>query len=242
MSHANELAEGTVATWAGTTRVQTSRDGVRSVWLPAWTDLTQPGEAAKAAFEIERGDGDAREYLEQALRELAEFFAGARRCFTVALDPCGAAFQRRAWAAVAAVPYGETRSYGEIARGIAAPRAVRAVGAANGANPIAPLVPCHRIVGSDGKLTGYGPGLPLKQRLLVMEGAVPASAEDYPAWVERVSDRIGRRDWALGIRATRSYCRPDTPHPARLGLVPNRMLATREEAEAAGFTACAACF
>jgi O-6-methylguanine DNA methyltransferase len=90
--------------------------------------------------------------------EVAEYFNGARRTFTVPLDLSGTAFYRRVWAEVAAVPYGETRSYQEIAETLGAPRAVRAVGAANGANPVAPLVCCQRIVGSDGSLTGYGPG------------------------------------------------------------------------------------
>lgn len=242
MLHTEALAEGTLTTWAGMTRVQTSHAGVCATWLPAWTDSTQPGESAGATFDIERGDGAARDHLEQALRELAEYFAGERCCFTVTLAPYGAAFQRRAWHAVGEVSYGETRSYGEIARSIGAPLAVRAVGAANGANPIAPFIPCHRIVGSDGRLTGYGPGLPLKWRLLAMEDAIPASEDDYPHWVERVSERTGSPEWVLGVRATRAYCRPDTPHPARLRLVPNRIFATGEAAEAAGFAACAACY
>lgn len=243
MPNTDELAEGTVTTWAGVTCVKASCAGVCSVWLPAWSDATEPGDVREAAIEIERGSGGARDHLMRALHELAEFFAGQRRTFSVALDlDSGPAFQRRAWAAVADVPYGETRAYTDIARAIGAPLAVRAVGAANGANPVAPFVPCHRIVGSDGRLTGYGPGLPLKQRLLVMEGAIPASQSDYPAWVERVRRRIGARDWVLGIRATRTYCRPETPHPARLGLVPNRIFATAGEAEAAGFSLCAACF
>lgn len=241
MSMTDELAEGTVTTWAGTTHVTTSHAGVRSVWLPAWTVATQPGDFSKSTAVIERGDGAARAHLLHALQELAEYFGGQRQSFTVALDPHGTAFQRRAWAAVAEVPYGETRSYSDIARTISAPLAVRAVGAANGANPIAPFIPCHRIVGSTGRLTGYGPGLPLKQRLLVMEGAIPASESDYPAWVERVSSRLGSREWALGVRATGEYCRPDAPHSLRHHLIPNRIFVTVAAAQADGWQPCLAC-
>lgn len=243
MFDTDELAEGIVTTWAGTTRVTASQIGVRSVWLPEWTDTTRPGHPTEAAIEIERGGGAARAHLTQALHELAEFFAGGRRAFTVALDlEGGATFQRRAWAAVTEVPYGETRSYSEIARTIGAPLAVRAVGAANGANPVAPFVPCHRIVGSNGRLTGYGPGLPLKQRLLVMEDAIPASAEDYLAWVERVSSRLGTGEWVLGVRPAGTYCRPDSLHSLRHRLLPNRIFATPDAAEAEGWRPCPACF
>jgi methylated-DNA-[protein]-cysteine S-methyltransferase len=190
----------------------------------------------------ERGDDAARDHLRRALGELAEFFASQRRAFTVALDPHGSAFRSRAWAAVAAVPYGETRTYTDIARTITVPLAVRAVGAANGANPIAPFIPCHRIVGGDGRLTGYGPGLPLKQRLLAMEGAIPYSEADYPAWVERVSVRTGSADWVLGVRATGTYCQPCNLHSLHYRLLPNRIFANAGDASAAGFTSCSACY
>ena len=242
MADTEELAEGTVTSWAGRTRVQTSPVGVRFVWLPEWTDATQGEDVERAIISIERGDAAALSHLRQALRELAEYFGGARSSFTVALDPQGSAFQRRAWAAVADVPLGETRSYREIAHTIAAPRAVRAVGAANGANPMAPFIPCHRIVGSDGRLTGYGPGLPLKQRLLVMEGAIPASESDYDAWMERVSNRMGTHQWLLGIRATGHYCWPNRVHTLRYQLLPNRVFATPADASAAGFVPCPTCF
>lgn len=224
MLDTDELAEGTVTTWAGMTRVLASCAGVRSAWLPAWTATTRPRDVAEAVITIERSGGGAGHHLRQALDELAEFFAGRRRDFAVALDPQGTAFQRRAWTAVAAIPYGETRSYREIARAINAPRAIRAVGAANGANPVAPFVPCHRVVGSDGRLTGYGPGLPLKQRLLAMEDAIPASEDDYPAWVERVSSRLGTHDWVLGVRATGYYCRPASLHFRHYCLRPNTIM------------------
>ena len=86
------------------------------------------------------------------------------------LDPQGTEFQKRVWRQLETIPFGEIRSYAQVAEAIGAPRAVRAVGAANGANPLPIVVPCHRVIGSSGKLVGYGGGLPLKKRLLDLEG------------------------------------------------------------------------
>jgi methylated-DNA-[protein]-cysteine S-methyltransferase len=108
--------------------------------------------------------------LDQAERELAEYFRGARRTFAVPLAPAGTTFQQRVWEALLRVPYGRVESYAAVARAIGAPAAVRAVGAANGRNPIPIIVPCHRIVGSTGHLTGYGGGMAKKQWLLGHEG------------------------------------------------------------------------
>ncbi|MGH8273263.1 MAG: methylated-DNA--[protein]-cysteine S-methyltransferase [Gammaproteobacteria bacterium] len=108
--------------------------------------------------------------LKAARRQLEEYFAGERKTFDLPLAPKGTAFQRQVWKALERIPYGETQSYGEIARKIKNPKAVRAVGAANGANPIPIVVPCHRVIGADGTLTGYGGGLPRKQKLLALEG------------------------------------------------------------------------
>jgi methylated-DNA-[protein]-cysteine S-methyltransferase len=108
-----------------------------------------------------------------AARQLAEYFAGSRKTFEVRLAPLGTPFQRRAWAAVARIPYGRTRSYSEIAVEIGAPDAVRAVGAANGQNPWPIIVPCHRVIGSNGSLTGYGGGLEVKKALLEFERGIP---------------------------------------------------------------------
>lgn len=107
--------------------------------------------------------------LSEAARQLRLYFAGSLRTFTLPLNPVGTPFQQRVWQALVEVPYGETRSYSEIATRIGSTRAVRAVGAANGRNPIPIVIPCHRIIGSDGKLTGFGGGLPLKQFLLALE-------------------------------------------------------------------------
>jgi methylated-DNA-[protein]-cysteine S-methyltransferase len=107
--------------------------------------------------------------LSETERQLRAYFAGDLRDFDLPLDMVGTPFQQRVWRALLQIPYGRTRSYSEIARGIGAPSAVRAVGAANGANPIPIVVPCHRVIGAGGNLVGYGGGLPLKQRLLALE-------------------------------------------------------------------------
>lgn len=109
--------------------------------------------------------------LERAGAQLDEYFAGARRDFDLPLAPRGTDFQRQVWSALRSIPFGATWSYAEVARRIGRPEAVRAVGAANGRNPIGIVIPCHRVVGSDGSLTGYGGGLPRKRWLLAHEGA-----------------------------------------------------------------------
>jgi len=108
-------------------------------------------------------------------RQLEEYFAGRRRRFDLPLDLRGTDFQKRCWQELLKIPYGETRSYADIARAIGNPAAVRAVGLANGKNPIAIVVPCHRVIGSDGSLTGYGGGLETKRKLLQLEGALSGS-------------------------------------------------------------------
>jgi methylated-DNA-[protein]-cysteine S-methyltransferase len=102
-------------------------------------------------------------------RQLAAYFAGKLKAFTVPLDFKGTEFQKSVWQALLTIPFGETRSYGEIARQIGQPTAVRAVGAANGRNPISIIAPCHRVIGSNGALTGYAGGLAAKERLLGIE-------------------------------------------------------------------------
>lgn len=109
------------------------------------------------------------ERLRPLRRQLEEYFAGRRRRFDLVLAPVGTPFQRRVWEALAAIPYGETRSYGEVARSLGRPEASRAVGAANGANPLPIVIPCHRVVGSNGSLTGFGGGLETKAALLELE-------------------------------------------------------------------------
>ncbi len=111
--------------------------------------------------------------LRQAKRELAEYFAGERRRFETALAPEGTPFQLAVWKAISAVAFGRTITYGELARAAGCPGSARAAGAATGRNPIGIIVPCHRIVGSNGSLTGYAGGLGRKRALLALEGADP---------------------------------------------------------------------
>jgi methylated-DNA-[protein]-cysteine S-methyltransferase len=113
---------------------------------------------------------DRNPALMAAARQLREYFDGNLREFDLPLDLQGTDFQKRVWQELETIPYGDIRSYAQIAGAIGSPKAVRAVGAANGANPIPIVIPCHRVIGSSGKLVGYGGGLPLKKRLLEIEG------------------------------------------------------------------------
>lgn len=117
------------------------------------------------------GGGDAR-ILDQAAAQLHEYFAGERTRFDLPLELAGTEFQRLAWTALAEIPYATTRSYAEQARRIGRPTAIRAVGAANGRNPLPIVLPCHRVLGADGSLTGFGGGLHVKRYLLEHEGAL----------------------------------------------------------------------
>lgn len=145
-----EVAEGVIL------RVTAGPAGIRSIEI-------NPRREASGT----RNDGN--EMLVEAATQLREYFAGRRRRFELPLDPQGTEFQRRVWKALEEIPYGETRSYRDIAIAVNLPRAVRAVGAANGRNPLPVVVPCHRVIGVDGKLVGYAGGLRLKQMLLELE-------------------------------------------------------------------------
>ena len=129
-----------------------------------WED-DRPGRVRLGAL-AEKADHPV---LLETERQLGEYFAGERRTFDVPLSFAGTDFQKRVWAALLAIPFGETRSYGEIAQQLGAPGASRAVGAANGRNPISIIAPCHRVVGSNGKLTGFAGGLDAKAFLLALE-------------------------------------------------------------------------
>jgi len=135
--------------------------------------------AALVAIEFEHRHGDTTgdversdPVLDRVATQLQEYFSGHRQRFDLPLAPRGTAFQRSVWAALARIPHGQLRSYGEIARAIHRPTACRAVGAANRCNPLPIVVPCHRVVGSDGSLTGFAGGLEAKRRLLELEGAL----------------------------------------------------------------------
>lgn len=152
------------ATEAGLTRVwfEQHRHGTRA--LHEWTRAEDAG-------------GDAARVLDAARVQLEEYFAGARRAFDLPLAADGTPFQRRVWDALRGIPWGETISYIELARRVGDARAVRAVGGANGRNPVSIVVPCHRVIGADGSLTGFGGGTERKRWLLEHEGARIAPAE-----------------------------------------------------------------
>jgi methylated-DNA-[protein]-cysteine S-methyltransferase len=139
-------------------RLVASSTGIRTIDFPPARPV-----------ECERHDRDG--LLLELARELAAYFAGTLRRFEVPLDMQGTPFQKRVWRELEGIPFGETRSYRQIATAIGVENAVRAVWAANGANPVPIVVPCHRVIGSSGKLVGYGGGLELKKRLLELEGS-----------------------------------------------------------------------
>jgi methylated-DNA-[protein]-cysteine S-methyltransferase len=112
---------------------------------------------------------EGRAPLKEAIRQLRAYFAGELEEFALPLAPQGTEFQLRVWRKLCGIPYGATISYGELARRVGNPKASRAVGLANGSNPISIVIPCHRVIGSNGKLTGYGGGLPIKEKLLALE-------------------------------------------------------------------------
>lgn len=112
---------------------------------------------------------DRHPVLVETERQLKEYFAGKRKTFSLGLDMRGTRFQKDVWEKLLAIPFGETRSYGQLAKQLGNPRATRAVGAANGKNPLSIIVPCHRVIGSSGKLTGFAGGLQTKAKLLSLE-------------------------------------------------------------------------
>lgn len=144
----------------GTLRLTASNRGLRSIEVIR-------GATAKSTHVPTSGAGAI---VRQAERELKEYFCGRRRTFGVKLDLVGTDFQRQAWAAMRKIPFGSTISYGQQARSIGKPKAFRAVGSANGRNPIPIIVPCHRVLASDGSLGGYSLGLSMKRKLLALEG------------------------------------------------------------------------
>ena len=146
----------------GPLRLVADEHGLRQIWFE---NERHPKRAAPHWVRATQAVQFAREQLE-------EYFAGLRQVFELPLHPVGTPFQLTVWQALADIPYGSTHSYGEVARRIGEPQAVRAVGAANGRNPLPIVLPCHRVIGADGSLTGFGGGLPVKQFLLAMERRV----------------------------------------------------------------------
>lgn len=119
-----------------------------------------------------RAEAPDHPVLAEAEKQLGEYFAGERECFDLPLDFHGTDFQKAVWQALLAIPFGETRSYAEIARAVGRPTAFRAVGAANGRNPISIVAPCHRVIGASGALTGFAGGIAAKRHLLALESGV----------------------------------------------------------------------
>jgi len=163
-------AQRSIRTPIGMLRVTASERGVTNIDRVA----TKSNRAARAASQrgrqsAQRGTPAAQRQVDRAVRELREYFAGRRTKFSVPLDLEGTPFQRRAWAAMCKIPFGDTISYAEQASAMRAPRAMRAVGSANGANPVPIIVPCHRVVASNGGLGGYALGLAMKRWLLAHE-------------------------------------------------------------------------
>ncbi len=149
--------------------VMATEKGVCWVGTPG-TTVEEGLKWVRRALPFEQAvEGETIAPLQQAMDELRRYLAGERVQFTCPLDLHGTPFQISVWQQLLRIPYGETRSYGEIAKAIGQPNASRAVGAANGANPVAIIVPCHRVIGSNGTLTGYGGGLPTKEWLLALE-------------------------------------------------------------------------
>jgi methylated-DNA-[protein]-cysteine S-methyltransferase len=145
---------------------------------PVGSLLLAGEDGALSMLEFQRGRRAARspqdwredrKPFRDALSQLEAYFAGRLRRFELRLAPAGTRFQHQVWDLLLEIPYGETRSYGELARRIGDPKAARAVGLANGSNPIAIVIPCHRVIGANGKLTGYGGGLDVKRQLLALE-------------------------------------------------------------------------
>ena len=130
------------------------------------TELSLTDEEPEAGLLKGVGHSDL---LYEAYTQIQEYFAGKRRIFSLPVDPAGTAFQKRVWQQLVRIPYGETRSYGDIAAGIGSPKAVRAVGGANHNNPIIIVIPCHRVIYKSGALGGFGCGLDVKQYLLDLE-------------------------------------------------------------------------
>lgn len=136
------------------------------------------------------GEDENHPVLVETERQLEEYFAGHRKRFSVRLDFVGTEFQNKVWRALLAIPFGETRSYGEIAKQLGNPKAMRAVGAANGKNPISIIAPCHRVIGATGKLTGFAGGLEAKAHLLELEGGQPGEHARDGARPPRREDRF----------------------------------------------------
>ncbi|WP_419147658.1 methylated-DNA--[protein]-cysteine S-methyltransferase [Pseudoalteromonas 'SMAR'] len=148
--------------------LETSLDSPTGQWIIQASEL---GVSYVGFYPKQRYPQGENTHLLAAQQQLSEYFSGARRQFDLSFDVSGTPFQQQVWRLLACIPFGETQSYGWIAQQLGKPKAVRAVGAANGKNPLSIVIPCHRVIGANGKLTGYAGGLAAKQWLLQHEGA-----------------------------------------------------------------------
>jgi methylated-DNA-[protein]-cysteine S-methyltransferase len=167
-----KLSTAVVETPLGQLRVAVTEAGVARIALPRSSGSGFAGWLRNVYGDAERVPW--LPLLDKVTQEVAEYFAGKRREFSLPLQPLGTDFQREVWRAIAEIPYGETRTYSEIARAAGRPSAVRAAGSATGANPIPILIPCHRVIAAHGKLGGFSGGLDAKRRLLALERAATA--------------------------------------------------------------------
>jgi methylated-DNA-[protein]-cysteine S-methyltransferase len=151
----------------GVLTIAADADGLRHIEFPSNRHPADRYDWAQGARD------EAAAVLTASRTQLLEYFAGTRRVFDLPLSPSGTPFQLKVWRMLATIPYGVTWSYRDLAQAIGNPDGTRAVGAANGRNPLPIVLPCHRVIGADGSLTGFGGGLPIKEALLHLEGALP---------------------------------------------------------------------
>jgi len=187
MTTTTQYVYKTMSSPVGTLRLIASDKGLAGVWF----ERSRP-ERVKTRTSVE---SRRHPVLVEAERQLREYFAGRRRGFDLKLDFVGTPFQRTVWQALLTIPFGQTRSYGEIAKQVGRPSACRAVGAANGQNPIAVVVPCHRVIAAGGRLGGYGGSEFLKRSLLAAEGVIVAGGRvrelDRVRWKAERKRRAG---------------------------------------------------
>ena len=160
-----QAAQRTLRTPVGVLRITASERGVTAIERVSRASVVSRAKVLART----RVSTRAKRHADRAVRQLREYFAGTRRNFTVPLHLEGTEFQQQAWAAMCDISYGRTMSYAQQAKAIGKPKAVRAVGSANGANPVPIIVPCHRVIASDGSLGGYALGLTMKRYLLALE-------------------------------------------------------------------------
>jgi methylated-DNA-[protein]-cysteine S-methyltransferase len=162
----NSICYTRLASPVGALQLAADCEGLRKILFGTGE---KPAHPDPVGHEINDDLCEASILLKETIRQLSAYFSGKLEQFDLPLAPEGTPFQLEVWRRLCEIPYGETISYGELARRIGNPNASRAVGLANGSNPIAIIIPCHRVIGSNGKLTGYGGGLPIKEKLLALE-------------------------------------------------------------------------